>query len=42
LFSVEAGGVMLLLDGFIKKTQKTPRHEMALALARLKKARIDK
>lgn len=40
LFSVEAGGVMWLLDGFIKKTQKTPRHELDLALARLKKARM--
>jgi phage-related protein len=40
LFSVEAGGVMLLLDGFIKKTRKTPRHELDLALARLKKARM--
>ena len=40
LFSVEAGGVMLLLDGFMKKIQKTPRHELDLALARLKKARM--
>jgi phage-related protein len=40
LFSVEAGGVMLLLDGFIKKTRKTPRRELDLALARLKKARM--
>ena len=28
-------GVIVLLHGFIKKTQKTPRSEIALALARL-------
>ena len=30
------GGHMVLLHGFIKKTQKTPNEEIALALKRLK------
>jgi phage-related protein len=29
-------GQMVLLHGFIKKTQKAPRHEIELALARMK------
>jgi phage-related protein len=33
IFYVE-GQTMVLLHGFIKKTQKTPRHELALALKR--------
>ena len=33
IFSVEHGG-MVLLHGFIKKTQKTPRREIDLALKR--------
>ena len=33
IFCVE-GQTMVLLHGFIKKTQKTPRHELALALKR--------
>jgi phage-related protein len=39
LFSVETGAIMLLLHGFVKKTRKTPRHDMELALTRLKRAR---
>jgi phage-related protein len=35
LFCVEQGG-MVLLHGFIKKTQKTPQHEIDLALKRKK------
>src|SRR5258708_15533888 len=35
LFCVERGG-MVLLHGFIKKTQKTPQHEIDLALKRRK------
>src|ERR1700692_4464514 len=35
LFCVERGG-MVLLHGFIKKTQKTPRQEIDLALKRKK------
>ena len=35
LFAVE-GGSMILLHGFIKKTQQTPTAEIALALKRLK------
>ncbi len=31
-----AGGEMVLLNGFIKKTQKTPQHEIDLALKRMK------
>jgi phage-related protein len=31
-----AGGHMVLLHGFIKKTQKTPPHEIDLALGRMK------
>ncbi len=38
LFAVE-GRSMLLLHGFIKKTQKTPKHDKDLAVERLKKAR---
>jgi phage-related protein len=38
LFAVE-GQVMLLLHGFIKKTQKTPKRDKDLAVERLKKAR---
>lgn len=38
LFAVE-GPVMLLLHGFIKNTQKTPKHDKDLAVERLKKAR---
>ena len=33
LFVLE-GNVMVLLHGFIKKTQKTPKHELDLALKR--------
>ena len=33
LFCVEGGG-MVLLHGFIKKTQKTPQREIELALRR--------
>ncbi len=33
IFYVE-GQAMVLLHGFVKKTQKTPRHELALALKR--------
>jgi phage-related protein len=29
-------GRMILLNGFIKKTQKTPMHEIELALKRMK------
>ncbi len=29
-------GQMVLLHGFIKKTQKTPRHDIDLALKRMK------
>ncbi|MEZ5357122.1 MAG: type II toxin-antitoxin system RelE/ParE family toxin [Bryobacteraceae bacterium] len=35
LFCV-AGEQMVLLHGFIKKTQKTPAHDIALALRRMK------
>jgi phage-related protein len=35
LFCVQDGG-MVLLHGFIKKTQKTPQREIALALRRKK------
>jgi phage-related protein len=35
LFCVEQGS-MVLLHGFIKKTQKTPQHEIDLALKRKK------
>lgn len=38
LFAVE-GDVMLLLHGFIKKQQKTPKAELDLAKQRLKKLR---
>jgi phage-related protein len=38
LFTVE-GGVMVLLHGFIKKDQKTPKTELDLAKQRLKKLR---
>jgi phage-related protein len=31
-----ADGYMVLLNGFIKKTQKTPKEEIALALKRMK------
>jgi phage-related protein len=37
LFCVEQGR-MVLLHGFIKKTQKTPRHDLDLALKRRKGA----
>jgi phage-related protein len=37
LFGVEQGR-MVLLHGFIKKTQKTPRHDLDLALKRRKGA----
>lgn len=39
LFSVETGAIMLLLHGFVKKTRTTPRHDIDLALTRLKRAR---
>ena len=39
LFSVEQDE-MLLLHGFIKKTQKTPVQELELALRRMKEGRI--
>ena len=35
IFSI-AGGRMALLHGFIKKTQKTPRHDLQVALRRMK------
>ena len=35
LFCVE-GSTMVLLHGFIKKTQKTPKHELDLAIKRMK------
>ena len=35
LFTIE-GARMILLHGFIKKTQRTPRADITLALARLK------
>lgn len=38
LFAVE-GTLMILLHGFIKKTEKTPRHDIVLAKDRLKKMR---
>ncbi|MGA3065254.1 MAG: type II toxin-antitoxin system RelE/ParE family toxin [Tepidisphaeraceae bacterium] len=34
MFCVE-GRTMVLLHGFVKKTQKTPRHELDLALKRM-------
>lgn len=34
-----AGPVMILLNGFIKKTQKTPKQEIALARKRMKEVR---
>jgi phage-related protein len=33
IFCVE-GRIMVLLHGFVKKTQKTPRHELDLAMKR--------
>lgn len=38
IFCVE-GPVMVLLHGFIKKTQKTPKHELDLAMKRLNQLR---
>jgi len=38
LFTVDEG-VMVLLHGFIKKSQDTPQDELGLALARLKQTR---
>jgi phage-related protein len=38
VFHVE-GGTMVLLHGFIKKTQKTPKHELDLAMRRLAELR---
>jgi phage-related protein len=38
VFCVE-GQTMVLLHGFIKKTQKTPRHELDLALKRMNQLR---
>ena len=38
IFCVE-GSTMVLLHGFIKKTQKTPRHEFDLAMRRMKQLR---
>ncbi len=35
IFCVEQGG-MVLLHGFIKKTRKTPQHDIELALKRMK------
>jgi len=34
MFCVE-GGTMVLLHGFVKKTQKTPKHELDVALKRM-------
>src|SRR6266480_3333775 len=34
IFYVE-GSMMILLHGFVKKTQKTPKHELDLAIKRL-------
>ena len=36
LFTID-GSVMILLHGFIKKTQKIPKNELRTALSRLKK-----
>jgi phage-related protein len=38
LFTVQ-GTVMVLLHGFIKKAQKTPKHDLALARQRLRQLR---
>jgi len=38
IFCVD-GSTMVLLHGFIKKTQKTPRHELDVALKRLNQLR---
>jgi len=38
IFCVE-GSIMVLLHGFIKKTQKTPRHDLGLALKRFNQLR---
>ncbi len=35
IFAVEQGA-MVLLHGFIKKTQRTPKHDIDLALQRMK------
>ena len=37
-----AGDTMVLLHGFIKKTQKTPRHDRELALRRLRTVSRDR
>jgi len=39
IFFVLAGNQMVLLHGFVKKTQKTPDKELKLASARLKEVR---
>ncbi len=38
IFHVE-GSTMVLLHGFIKKTQKTPKHELEIAMKRLNQLR---
>lgn len=38
VFFVLTGGRMVLLHGFIKKTQKTPDKELNVAIARMKEA----
>jgi phage-related protein len=38
IFCVE-GSTMVLLHGFIKKTQKTPKHELDLAMKRMNQLR---
>lgn len=38
IFCVE-GATMVLLHGFIKKTQKTPKHELDLAAKRMNQLR---
>jgi len=40
LFTID-GNVMMLLHGFIKKTQKIPKNELKTALSRLKKYQED-
>lgn len=37
-----AEGAMVLLHGFIKKTQKTPQHDRTLALSRLRALSVSK
>lgn len=39
VFFVVEGSTMVLLHGFIKKTQKTPKHELDLAKQRMNQLR---